>query len=426
MSSQPDVAVLRDILLRQIRHSQLLKYDIEVFDRASEKSHEKSYECLHQSMRSLVDRERLRENRNQIAEKNKAGGPAKGDGRTSRKGTPDKDRGMLRDVNAQNCSPAEHPISLITANGSTEANEVADVKLSALPDPVQPYVLDQNPVVLSVGTRCVDQGYSFVWPANCEPILVRPDDNVVQLNVEGHVPVLDETRKAFSKDEFQKDKHLRKLFAMPTSSSSPAPKLDLDELDELMPDLDSVEHARSRRQCITLVTKVWRRVSSIEHSVRSQSALPEQPKACRRHTSGKLSPASNEGLFLGYHIQPSHDWKGEYLVATPLKAEIDAKAPKPDRLEDQVIPPSLSVVPLESALQMPADDPLEYEPGTPIDAASDGVPEVSEEPIFSDIKLTPKGDVIPDGHHWDGHSIVARLQKATWDRCGDVESAGIQ
>ena len=59
-------------------------------------------------------------------------------------------KGMLRDVNAKNCRPAEHPISLVTANGSTEANKVADVKLPALPDPVQPYVLDQTPAVLSV------------------------------------------------------------------------------------------------------------------------------------------------------------------------------------------------------------------------------------------------------------------------------------
>ena len=67
-------------------------------------------------------------------------------------------KGSLRDINAQNCRAAEHPISLITAHGSTEANEVADVKLSALPDPVQPYVLDQTPAVLSVGTRCLDRG----------------------------------------------------------------------------------------------------------------------------------------------------------------------------------------------------------------------------------------------------------------------------
>ena len=33
------------------------------------------------------------------------------------------------------------------------------------------------------------------------------------------------------------------------------------------------------------------------------------------NTAGKLSPAANEGLFLGYYIQPGHDWKSEYLVA---------------------------------------------------------------------------------------------------------------
>ena len=80
-------------------------------------------------------------------------------------------KAMLRDINAQNCRAAQHPISLITANGSTEANEVADVKLSALPDPVQPYVLNQTPAVLSVGTRCVDQGYSSVWRQVVNPFL---------------------------------------------------------------------------------------------------------------------------------------------------------------------------------------------------------------------------------------------------------------
>ena len=43
MASTPEDAVLRDSLLRQPRPSQLLKYDIEVFDRASEKSRENSY-----------------------------------------------------------------------------------------------------------------------------------------------------------------------------------------------------------------------------------------------------------------------------------------------------------------------------------------------------------------------------------------------
>eukprot|EP00435_Cladocopium_sp_Y103_P035790 s3403_g9.t1 len=59
MASTPDDAVLRDSLLRQIRcSSQLLEYDIEVFDRAHEKPHAKSYDFLHRSMKNLIDRER--------------------------------------------------------------------------------------------------------------------------------------------------------------------------------------------------------------------------------------------------------------------------------------------------------------------------------------------------------------------------------
>ena len=56
-------------------------------------------------MKNLIDRERLRENRNRIAEKNKAGGPkdtkaapAKGDGRgnPNRKGSPSRGRSQER------------------------------------------------------------------------------------------------------------------------------------------------------------------------------------------------------------------------------------------------------------------------------------------------------------------------------------------
>jgi hypothetical protein len=83
------------------------------------------------------------------------------------------------------------------------------------------------------------------------------------------------------------------------------------------------------------------------------------------NTAGKLSPTSNEGIFLGYYIQPGNDWKGEYLVAKleaadyhvnwgaltiqrtkrlelpsegfifPLKALIDQKAPKGESADSQ-------------------------------------------------------------------------------------------
>ena len=138
------------------------------------------------------------------------------------------------------------------------------------------------------------------------------------------------------------------------------------------------------------------------------------------NTAGKLSPTANEGWFLGYHIQPGHDWKGEYLVAKleaadyhvnwgaftiqrtkrlelpsggfifPLKALIDPKSPKADRLEDQAILPTPIVVPLESSMQPPHED-LKYERWTPLPADSDVEPEQPSEPVFPDLVLTPKG-----------------------------------
>ena len=67
MSHIPDEVTLRDILLRQIRKSQRLKFDLERYDRAKEGTPEHSYEFLKESIRDLLTRERMRKNRDRIA-----------------------------------------------------------------------------------------------------------------------------------------------------------------------------------------------------------------------------------------------------------------------------------------------------------------------------------------------------------------------
>ena len=62
-------------------------------------------------------------------------------------------------------------------------------------------------------------------------------------------------------------------------------------------------------------------------------------------------------------------------------------------------------MPLKSSLHPPQDE-YEYEPGTPLPADSDVEPDAPQEPVFPDLKLTPKGEIIPAGFHWDGHRIV--------------------
>ena len=71
MPEPPHENVLRGILLRQIRTSSILRYDIDLFDRGKEGEQNRSYKFLLQSIKDLIDRERLRENRSRIAERNK-------------------------------------------------------------------------------------------------------------------------------------------------------------------------------------------------------------------------------------------------------------------------------------------------------------------------------------------------------------------
>ena len=61
------------------------------------------------------------------------------------------------------------------------------------------------------------------------------------------MPVLDDSCKVFPKEKCRKDKQLKKLFAMPTSQSCPAQSEDDELLDELVPEDDSHEYARSRK-----------------------------------------------------------------------------------------------------------------------------------------------------------------------------------
>ena len=52
--------------------------------------------------------------------------------------------GMLKTAKATNRRVSDTPISLATANGSTRADEVADVKVDALHQPFSPYILEDS------------------------------------------------------------------------------------------------------------------------------------------------------------------------------------------------------------------------------------------------------------------------------------------
>ena len=51
-----------------------------------------------------------------------------------------------------------------------------------------PYLLESTPPVMSVGIKCMDEGYDFVWRAGKEPYFQKPDGVRIKLTVRDYVP----------------------------------------------------------------------------------------------------------------------------------------------------------------------------------------------------------------------------------------------
>ena len=66
------------------------------------------------------------------------------------------------------------PIDLHTANGITTVDKTVSLQVMGLMEAVKPLVLQSTPAVLSVGKRCMEEGWSFVWNAGENPWLVSP------------------------------------------------------------------------------------------------------------------------------------------------------------------------------------------------------------------------------------------------------------
>ncbi|MFM7990454.1 MAG: hypothetical protein ACKPKO_65165, partial [Candidatus Fonsibacter sp.] len=85
---------------------------------------------------------------------------------------------------------AKSPVVFHTANGSTTANNVARIHVTDLNENITPYVMANSPPVLTVGHRCMNKGYSLIWPSGKDPYFVRPDGMVTHVKVKGYIPYL--------------------------------------------------------------------------------------------------------------------------------------------------------------------------------------------------------------------------------------------
>ena len=82
------------------------------------------------------------------------------------------------------------PLELITANGSQSADQQASVHIDCIDKEVHPYVLPDTPAVISVGMRCIQDGWDFVWKSFSRPYFKKKDGTKIKLEVKDFVPYL--------------------------------------------------------------------------------------------------------------------------------------------------------------------------------------------------------------------------------------------
>ena len=85
---------------------------------------------------------------------------------------------------------SNRPIAIITANGRSSSNLQAKVYNDTLNCRFDPYLLESTPPVMSVGVRCVDQGYDFIWRSGKFPYFRKPDGEKIELIVRDFAPYI--------------------------------------------------------------------------------------------------------------------------------------------------------------------------------------------------------------------------------------------
>ena len=82
------------------------------------------------------------------------------------------------------------PVNFQTANGVTQAREKIELHVDELGETVEPYVLASTPGVLSVGLRCNQFGYTFLWIGENSPCFISPGGYLIVLHSELDIPYL--------------------------------------------------------------------------------------------------------------------------------------------------------------------------------------------------------------------------------------------
>ena len=67
----------------------------------------------------------------------------------------------------------------------------AEIDLGTFDMTSHAYVLDDTPSVMSLGKRCMEEGYSFVWPSGKMPFMITKDGERIELTIHDNIPYVD-------------------------------------------------------------------------------------------------------------------------------------------------------------------------------------------------------------------------------------------
>ena len=86
-------------------------------------------------------------------------------------------------------------VNFHTANGVTSSTKRSDIKFEAFDEPAQAHILEDTPSVMSMGKRCIDLGYSFIWPSGRTPYMIDSNGDIIEMTVRDSIPYINIDQK---------------------------------------------------------------------------------------------------------------------------------------------------------------------------------------------------------------------------------------
>ena len=209
---------------------------------------------------------------------------------------------------------SNRPISIITANGESSSYLQGKVFNPTLGSNFKPYLLESTPPVISVGMRCMDEGFDFIWRAGCNPYFKKPDGERIVLSVKDYVPYVpasDPKPKPFA--SFRKrsaGSSIREFSAVPASSSSSASK-------KPSPDESTKESPKDSTSSTSTVLPSGDDVGMMD--VREEASRKAEPTT-------ETSELLRDDDYVDAHDEGSLPAKGSGRGTALLKAEAKSRA----------------------------------------------------------------------------------------------------